>query len=215
MSGAVMSMRWALAMQPRAAPAAGLNLMKPNGCRFLACPTMRVPPAVGGLPGGECLAACAGSEGRWLEIADVIVVPGEAGCRSRVSRSGEMRETLARFPGCAVAAAATGAGGCAAATRDGAVARLVVAGAAGGLRGQAVVCGCVVHAWLVAGRQAAALDRARLRVVRAGGTRQWQVRGHAAGVSFWVGVTAGCPLVDSSAASRPRSWRASGAPASP
>ncbi len=143
----------------------------------------------------------------WLEIADVIVRTGAVGLGSG-SRSGSLGEILARYPGCGAAAAGCGPG-YAVMTRAGEVVRFFLAGQPGA---GALVCGALVHCWLVAGRRAVALDRARLDVATAVGI--WRVRGQLAVGSVSFSLSAG-PVGPGPSASR---WRrtpvASGTPSS-
>lgn len=104
-----------------------------------------------------------------LQIADVIIVAGERGLdgpNDQGTLLGWLSETLQEHPGCAVAAAWTGRGGCAVATRDGGFHAVLMRGQAD-IRGCVVGCAAFVHGWLAAGLPLALLDPARLEVVGA------------------------------------------------
>ncbi len=126
--------------------------MVPNGCRGPSRPRPAELLAAAGCAAGEFVVADTRAEPRWLEVADVVVCPGEP-VRHRGSRSGWLPEILARYPGCAVAVTRLPVGGCLVATpgrRTGQVRR-----PRAGCR-----CGCVGGglrvggAWLAGGRAA-------------------------------------------------------------
>lgn len=151
------------------------------------------------------------SGGGWLEVADVIVCTAGTGT-ARGSRPAWLPVILARYPGCAVAAAAD-ASGCTALTRPGAVLGFGAAGCPPGM--WVLVCGCLVHCWAAAGWPVAGLDGARLRVTAGGpalGRPGWRVRGQLAGapLSFSAAWTPAGP--GPSASSARRAPAASGAP---
>lgn len=115
---------------------------------------------------------------RRLQIADVIIAAGKRG-KGRPDDQDTplvwLSKALREQPGCAVAAAWTGHGGCAVATRDGGFHAVL-------MRGQADIgicalgCAAFVHGWLAAGLPLALLDPARLEIadapvsMRPGGT---------------------------------------------
>ena len=161
---------------------------------------------------GEFLAAGPGSEGRWLEIADVIAGGRAAGCGHGAGTGAPwLRAILARYPGCAVAATGQ-AGGCVVVAR-GTADRSGICGrySCGALAG-----GALAHCWLTADWPHAALRQARFIPAVAAQRLHcsWQVWGQAGGSPFSLVVSvqpAGSAL---SLSSWRRTGSASGAPSS-
>jgi hypothetical protein len=108
------------------------------------------------------VANATGCDARRLEIADAIVCADE----SPPDRpSVLLRETLRRYPGCAVAT--VGLGGCEllARTRAGTSVTFSVDRGESQAGSCAVLCASFIQGWLAAGHPFTALDPARLRVV--------------------------------------------------
>jgi hypothetical protein len=153
----------------------------------------------------EFLAAHPGSEERWLEIADVIVGGGVAGCRHGDGTSC-LHAFLARYPGCVVAAASN-ARSCAVLTRGGAVDRFDI----GRHHHYTVLAtATLVHCWLAADWSRAAMRRARFTSAKADlqpGLSGWLVRGQADGSPLSL-VMSVLPVASALSAS---SWLRTGA----
>lgn len=90
----------------------------------------------------------------------------KAGRTIKVRPLGWLSKTLRKHPGCAVAAAWTGRGGCAVATRDGGFRAVLVRGQVD-IRVCVLGCAAFVHGWLAAGLPLALLDPARLEIAGA------------------------------------------------
>jgi hypothetical protein len=162
---------------------------------------------------GEFLAADPGCDGRWLEIADVIVGGCGAGCGPGGTGTTWLRATLARYPGCAVAAAGL-TGACVTLGRGGTVSR---SGICGHYSCSPLAGGALVHCWLTAGWPRAALRQARFTpaaVVAQPGHCRWHVGGQAAGspLSLVMSLQPGASAL--SVSSWRRTGSASGAPSS-
>lgn len=144
----------------------------------------------------------------WLQIADVIICPGQADTRGS---PGCLWEAFRRYPACAVAVVELGAGGCLAGTPGQAPIRLTVGhrGAAAG--SCALACAAFVHGWLATGQSLASLRPARLRVFSsAPGDQECPAPGAIMSLRFGVVYAPEAP--DPDAPSRSRTSSASGAP---
>ncbi|GII75812.1 hypothetical protein Sru01_07940 [Sphaerisporangium rufum] len=98
----------------------------------------------------EHLSATA-DDAAWSPLADVLVCPA--------ADPGGPAAALARFPGCLVAAAPTGAGGCLVRARDGQAVRLA---------GPAWAAASAAHAWLAGGDRLPVLGTATLGITALG-----------------------------------------------
>ncbi len=190
--------------------------MIPNGCRGQSRPRPAELLAAAGCAAGEFVVADTRAEPHWLEVADVIVCPGEP-VRHRGSRSGWLDEILARYPGCAVAVTSLPVGGCLVAVRAGGPVRFAACGETVGAGVWAVVCGSVVHGWLAAGWPVPALEPGRVRLTACTLTArpwEWRIWGQLPGGSFWCRMLGAAGAPGTPVSSRCRSSSVSGAPSS-
>jgi hypothetical protein len=109
-----------------------------------------------------------------LEVADVICCPARHGGDLPASALGQVLE---RYPGCAVAAAGSGADECRVGTRGWPVVTVTVRPDYRGPVARPVLAACFVYGWVAAGRPATVLESARLIV----GPREVSARSAGAG----------------------------------
>jgi hypothetical protein len=172
-------------------------------------PSAGQKPLIGHQAASDLLVAHVGRGApRWLQIADVIICPGQP---AALGAPRWLREAFRHNPGCAVAVVELSAGGCLAGTPGQAPIRLI-AGPDGAAAGScALACAAFVHGWLAAGQLLAGLCPARLRVLSsAPGGQECPAQG--AIVSLCFGVAYEPEAQDLGASSRSRTSSASGAP---
>lgn len=166
-------------------------------------------PPIGRRTVSDLLVAHAGrGTASWLQIADVIICPGQP---PAPSSPGCLRAAFRLYPGCAVAAVELGAGGCLAGTPGQAPIRLTVGHSGAAATSCALACATFVHGWLVAGQSLASLCPARLRVLSpAPGSLECPALGTIVSLCFGVAYEPEAP--DPGASSRRSTSSASGAP---
>lgn len=160
----------------------------------------------GQVPAFACLAA--GQDGCQAEIADVIA---GGRCFSLDEGRAWLADVLRRFPGCAVAVAGTGNGGCLAADRCGGAVIAEVQGASREPGLGALACGLFVYGWLCAGRALVTLEPPVLRVRARSPQRWWPRLAQGSVLSCSPGTVGASPAM-AVLASRSRTPLASGAP---
>lgn len=198
--------RWQLAISADTAPHAATGMPHARGGG--SCDAATDLPAAQESWSGEFVVASPDRGGRWLEIADVIGCPGlmageNPGLPARLSWM------LARFPGCGVAVTGVAGHGCLVCARDGTAAWIVSGPGVPGM-----LCGCLAHSWIVAGRRLAVLDGIRVRVRRLRHDRGWAAAGQLGGLSFSFGMRSEDAWPEPSASSRARSGSSLRAPMS-
>lgn len=173
---------------------------------------------------GEFLLANANCAGPWADVADILIVPMPPRSPGQGTASQWLANTLARHPGCAVAATAE-PGWCTVALRDGTVLTQDTANgaaesaparspgtAAHVFSAHLAVYGCLIHALLVAAIPLTSLTWAQPQQTAPGPPGTWTTCGHAAGAPFSFGIVLEEPEIGRLPSSRARTATASGAP---